>query len=193
MEREIVLTGIGGQSVQLAAQILARAAVREERQVMMLGTYGGTMRGGHTESTLIVGDAPLTAPPIVARAWAALAMHHAFWPPVRKKLRPGGIVLVNAPLFEGEVDREQQRLFEIPATRIATELGQPLAASLVLIGAFARLTGLVGVEALVDAMCESVPAYRRQHLETNEKALRAGFEHTAGPELPAWPEAREAG
>ena len=66
MEFEIIITGIGGQGVQLVAQILARAAVAEDREVMMLGTYGGTMRGGNTESTIIIGDGPLINPPIVS-------------------------------------------------------------------------------------------------------------------------------
>ena len=73
-----MLTGIGGQGVQLAAQVLARAAMVEERQVMLLGTYGGTMRGGNTDSTLVVADAPIEAPPIVSRTWAVIAMHHRF-------------------------------------------------------------------------------------------------------------------
>src|SRR5690606_41928167 len=46
-EREVMWTGIGGQGVQLAATILARAATLEGREVMSLGTYGGTMRGGN--------------------------------------------------------------------------------------------------------------------------------------------------
>ena len=75
MERELILTGVGGQGVQLAAQVLARAAVVEGRFVMLLGTYGGTMRGGNTDSTLVVADEPITAPPIVSRVWAVVAMH----------------------------------------------------------------------------------------------------------------------
>jgi Pyruvate/2-oxoacid:ferredoxin oxidoreductase gamma subunit len=31
MERELLLTGIGGQGVQLAAQVLARAAIADGR------------------------------------------------------------------------------------------------------------------------------------------------------------------
>ena len=63
MEREIFLTGIGGQGVQLAARILALAATREGRYVMSLGTYGGTMRGGNTDSTVVVADEPIASPP----------------------------------------------------------------------------------------------------------------------------------
>ena len=37
-EREVFLTGIGGQGVQLAGKILALAATSEGRNVMSLGT-----------------------------------------------------------------------------------------------------------------------------------------------------------
>jgi Pyruvate/2-oxoacid:ferredoxin oxidoreductase gamma subunit len=192
MEREVLLTGIGGQSVQLAAHILARAAIREDREVLLLGTYGGTMRGGPTDSTLVVADAPIETPPIVSRAWSALVMHHAFFEPVARKLQPRAVVVVNASLFEGELDRQDLRVFDVPATKIASELGNSLAASLVLLAAHAALTGLVGVESLVEAMRESVPAYRRQHLEANEKALRAGFGAVPSGAAPAWVAGRAA-
>jgi len=65
VEREVLLTGIGGQGVQLAATILARAATREGRHVMTLGTYGGCMRGGNTDSSVLVADRPISTPPIV--------------------------------------------------------------------------------------------------------------------------------
>ena len=189
MEREILLTGIGGLGVQLAAQILARAAVREDRHVMLLGTYGGTMRGGPTDSTLVVADAPIAAPPIVSRTWSALVMHHAFWEPVQRKLRSGAVVVLNASLFQGEVDRQQQRVFEVPATQIAAELGSPLGASLVLAGAYTRLTELVKIGSLIEALRDCLPPYRRQHLETNEQALQAGFEAVPAGAAPAWTEA----
>jgi hypothetical protein len=41
LEREILLSGIGGQGIQLAAKSLAVAAMREGRRVLMFGTYGG--------------------------------------------------------------------------------------------------------------------------------------------------------
>lgn len=185
MERELILTGVGGQGVQLAAQVLARAAVLEGRFVMLLGTYGGTMRGGNTDSALVVADEPITAPPIVSRVWSVVAMHHQFWGPAQARMRPGAVVVVNHPVFAAEIDRRAHRVFEVPAVEIATRIGSPLAASMVLVAAHARITGLVGLEALVAGMQESVPPYRRQHVEANEKALRAGFE-AAAPAAPAW-------
>jgi Pyruvate/2-oxoacid:ferredoxin oxidoreductase gamma subunit len=189
MERAILFTGVGGQGVQLAAQVLARAAVHEGRHVTLLGTWGGSMRGGQTDSTLIVADAPVGAPPIVARAWAALAMHHQFWAPTAAKLEPGAVVAVNAPVFATPLERRAMRVFDVAAAEIAAAAGQPLAASLVLVAAFARLTGLVALASLVEGMRESLPPYRRQHLAGNESALRAGFEATPAGVAPAWAEA----
>ena len=186
MEHEVMFTGVGGQSIQLGAQILARAAVVEDRHVTYLGTYGGTMRGGNTDATLIVADGPVSAPPIVSKVAAALAMHHQFFEPVRAKLRPGSIVVVNASLFEGELDREAWQVVDVPATQIATDLGNTLAACLVLTAAYARITGVVGIEALVSGMKASVPSYRQQHIESNEKALRAGFEHATPGASTVW-------
>ncbi len=186
MERELLLTGIGGQGVQLGAQVLARAAMDEGREVMLLGVYGGTMRGGPTDATLVVGDAPIESPPIVARGWSALAMHPAHFEPVRRKLLPDAVVVRNASLFDGETERPGHRVFDVPATRIAGELGAPLTASLVLVAAYASITELVGVDALVGAMRDSVPSYRRQHLEANERALRAGYEAAPRGAAPAF-------
>lgn len=186
MEREVILTGLGGQGIQLAAQILARAATLEDRHVMYLGTYGGTMRGGNTDSTVIVADAPIGAPPLVSHTWSAVAMHHAFWKPLQSKVRPDGVVVINSTLFTVPVARDDVRVVPVPATQIATDQGNALAAAMVLIGAYAGLTGLVSVESLAEAMRQSLPPYRRQHAPANERALRAGTDAVPSNIAPAW-------
>lgn len=185
VEREVLLTGIGGQGVQLATQVIARAAIREGRHVMSLGTYGGSMRGGNTDSTLIVGDGPISSPPIVARSWAGVGAHPRYWDAVRAKLRAGGIAVWNADLFGAAGDAGAARGVPIPATSLATGVGAPQAACLVLVGALAGATALVGLDSLIAAMEEALPPYRREHAAKNAEALRAGF--GAAPRLtPAW-------
>ena len=185
MEREVLITGIGGQGVQLAAQVLARAATLEGREVMYLGLYGGMMRGGNTDSTVVIGDGPIAAPPVVSRTWSAVAMHDEFWAPVAAKLRPGALVLVNDSTFTTPINGDIT-VHRVPATETATDVGNTLAASLVMLGAYSALTGIVSCNALVDGMRESIPSYRTQHIETNERALRAGWEFLPAASFPAW-------
>jgi Pyruvate/2-oxoacid:ferredoxin oxidoreductase gamma subunit len=189
-EREVLLTGIGGQGVQLAAQVLAHAAVLEDRHVLLFGVYGGAMRGMNTDATVVVADGPVRAPPLLSRAWSALAMHDRYWGPVAAKLVDGGVVVVNDATFSAALDEGRYAAYRFRAGELAAAAGNELAASMVLLGAYAGLTGLVGFDALVGGMRESVPAYRRQHLEVNERALRAGFDAAEPLAVPAWPQER---
>lgn len=186
MERELMISGIGGQGVQLCAQVIARAATAEGRHVLLFGLYGGQMRGGSTESTVIIADAPISSPPIVSHSWSAIVMHHQYWEGLRAKLRPGAIVVVNAPLFEGAIDRATHRVFDVDASGTAAALGSILAASMVITGAYAAITGIVALDSLIVAMRDSLPPYRRQHAELNEKALQAGYGLAPVNAAPAW-------
>ena len=181
-----MLTGVGGLGVQLGAQVLARAATLEGRQVMFFGVYGGTMRGGNTDATVVVADEAIQAPPLISRTWSALAMHHQYWSALEPKLRPQAVVLLNSSLFEADLDRDAYRVFDVPASKLATELGNVLAASMVMIGAYASVTDMVGIESLAEAMQQSVPSYRQQHVKTNVEALRAGFDLAPRGAAPAW-------
>ncbi len=100
IEREVMWTGIGGQGVQLAAKVLALAATREGREVMSLGTYGGTMRGGNTDATVVIANDRITSPPMVSRTWGAIVVHPRFFEPIRGRLRASGVLLVDADLLE---------------------------------------------------------------------------------------------
>jgi ferredoxin len=66
-------------------------------------------------------------------------------------------------------------VYGVPGTEIATECGSSLAGAIVLVGAYASLTGLVSLDALIAGLAASLPERRRQHRELNERALRAGF------------------
>lgn len=185
MERELLITGIGGQGVQLAAQVLARAGALEGRDVMYLGLYGGMMRGGNTDSTVVVGDGPIEAPPVVSKAWSSIAMHDQYWAPIEPKLRPDGLVLVNDATFSAQI-HAPVTVIRVPATNVATDLGNPLGGAMVILAAYAATTGIVELASLVDAMRESIPPYRTQHIAANERALRAGWVLLPALTKPAW-------
>jgi Pyruvate/2-oxoacid:ferredoxin oxidoreductase gamma subunit len=61
---------------------------------------------------------------------------------------------------------------------------------MVMAGAFGAITSLVTCDALVEAMRQSIPSYRTQHIATNEVALRAGWDLLPANSFPAWEAAR---
>jgi Pyruvate/2-oxoacid:ferredoxin oxidoreductase gamma subunit len=188
MDREILLTGVGGQGVQLAAKMLALAATEEGREVMQFSMFGGTMRGGSSECTVVVADAPVEAPPVVPRAWAAIAMHASAIGPIERKLRPGGAVLYDRTTLASPPGRSDCRWVPIEAARLAAECGNTAGQTLVALGAFCALTALVEPRSLEEALERLLPEYRRHTLETNLACLRTGARAAAdvAGSAPAW-------
>lgn len=175
-ERVVMATGIGGQGVQLASNVLAHAAMAEGREVLLFGSYGGMMRGGNTDATIVLATHTVDAPPVAPTAWAALVMHHEFLAPLGAKLTAESVTFVNTSVVPATaVGRLPGTVVGIDATDEAQRLGNALAAALVLLGALAGSTGLVGVDALTTAVAALTPSYRTQHVAGNQQALRHGF------------------
>jgi Pyruvate/2-oxoacid:ferredoxin oxidoreductase gamma subunit len=181
-----MVTGMGGQGVQLAAQVIAQGATNEGRNVQLFGVYGGMMRGGNTDASVVVGDGPIQAPPVLSHTWSAIGMHDRFWAQIGPKVRDGGLVMVNDATFEAPIDKDRFRVLRVPASDIAINLGSELGGSLVMVGAFLATTGLISLDAAIEGMHESVPPYRTQHIAANEAALRAGYDAVEHDTVPAW-------
>ena len=194
MEREILLTGIGGQGVQLAANVLAHAALAEGRDVQVFGSYGGMMRGGNTDAELVVADERIQAPPTVGSAWAALLLHPDYAGPVLARVRPGGLVLRNGDLWEQPLERTDVDVVDVAAVSIAIAAGHAMAVAMVMLGALSTCTQVVSLDGLSAAIQECVPPYRQQHLVLNERALGYGAAAVAASSAQrAWPVGVTAG
>ena len=191
MERELLVTGIGGQGVQLMATVLAQAAVSEGRGVQLFGSYGGMMRGGNTDATLVVAEGPVQSPPTVGAAWSAVVMHHEHAAATLSRLRPAGVVLLNssvcAPHGVGlDVTESPVSVVEVAATDIAADLGDALVAAMVMAGAYATYTALVSLDALRRAAAAALPGRRAHHAARNDEAIVAGSRAVPALGAPAW-------
>jgi Pyruvate/2-oxoacid:ferredoxin oxidoreductase gamma subunit len=186
-ERALLLTGIGGQGIQLAARTIAVAGVAEGLDAMVFGEYGGMMRGGNSDATVVLGTERLITPPTVSHAWGAVVLHHEYWRDVEPRLLSGGVVVVDRSVFRGDVGRSDLAVVDVEATAIASEMGAPQAAAMVVLGALAGATGIVGLEALEAATAEVLPPYRRQHAAANAAAVRSGYSRPGGRVADAWP------
>lgn len=184
MEREVIVGGLGGQGIQLLAKTLALAATREGRYAMLCADYGGEMRGGPSKASVVIGDEPLRALPVLPSAWSAILAHHRFSESIVERLRPGGPVVYNSKLVEPAMLRDDLVGYPIDAGSIATEVATIQAIGFVLLGAYNAVTRMVSPDALAVAMEELLPPYRRQHAPANVRALDAGaavFASVIGP------------
>ncbi len=175
-EREVVFSGLGGQGIQLMAKVLAKAAVADGKFVMLFGVYQGMMRGGPSESTVVIGPAPIEAPPIIPACWAVVAMHPQGLDTLAAKLRPNGLLFANQTLVK-TAPRGDIALGGLPATQLAEQAGSLAGASMIALGGFVAATDLVDFDAVVRAMHDALPPHRKQRAAENARFLTLGADY----------------
>lgn len=177
MEFDVVLGGLGGQGIRLASQILAQAAAFEGKQAYQNNIYGGGVRGGAINATVVIADDEVLSP-VRDQPWGAIAMdqRHASW--FVGILRPGGIMVVNSTLAHSVAERPDCSVLMVPVTEIAEhEVGNIMLATMVALGIFVEISGIVRVESVIDAVPEILPPHRKELIAANGKAVRVGVEH----------------
>jgi 2-oxoglutarate ferredoxin oxidoreductase subunit gamma len=102
------------------------------------------------------------------------------------ELKEGGTLLIERDLVRVTDLPKQTRIYSVPATRIAEELGKRMVLNIVMVGFFTAITQLLDQEAVRKAVADSVPASFR---DLNIKAFDRGYEYgkealAAGPETP---------
>ncbi|NLY49422.1 MAG: 2-oxoacid:ferredoxin oxidoreductase subunit gamma, partial [Firmicutes bacterium] len=89
MQQEFIFAGFGGQGVLLMGQLLAYAALYENKKVSWIPSYGPEMRGGTANCTVIVSDREIGSP-VVSRPGCVVAMNLPSLDKFEEKIRPSG-------------------------------------------------------------------------------------------------------
>lgn len=173
-EKQVVITGFGGQGIVLTGNILGKAAtIHDGRHATMTQNYGPEARGGSCSSQVIVSDEEI-AFPYVEHPQVLVCMSQEGYEKNAPSLRPGGMLVWDSDLVKvGELDPSWTTL-HAPATRLAEELGNRMMANIVMLGFLSAVSDVVSVEALRQAMLASVPPKTK---ETNGQAFDRGRAH----------------
>lgn len=184
-----LLAGVGGQGTILASNVLAEVGLTAGYDVKKSEVHGMAQRGGSV-NTHIRWDAERVYSPLIGLGEADILLVFELAEALRyaEYLKPGGVVVVNrhviqpitvtsgAARYPTEEDLRSvysplsERLYLIPGTTTAQELGNARVANVVLLGALS--TFLPVPEAIWLQVIElRVPA---RHLELNRQAFLRG-------------------
>lgn len=171
---EIRIAGFGGQGVILSAVVIGKAAcIYQDGYSTMTQSFGPEARGGACSAQVILSDAPVLYP-YVTRPDILVVMSQEAYTLFSPQINPNGILVIEEDLVRiGELPAGV-RVYSIPATRFAEEIGKKMVLNIVMVGFFGAVSQVVDREALRNAVAASVPeAYR----ELNLKAFDKGFEY----------------
>jgi len=171
---EIRIAGFGGQGVILCAAIIGKAAaIHEDGFATMTQSFGPEARGGACSAQVILSDMPVLYP-YVTNPDVLVVMSQEAYTRFAPEVKPGGVLLVERDLVRLSDLSKPAKIFSVPATRLAEDLGKKMVLNVVMVGFFGAVTGLISPESLRKAVADSVPAAFQ---ELNLRAFDKGFEY----------------
>ena len=173
---QFLFSGFGGQGILFAGKFLAYKGLMDEKQVSWLPSYGPEMRGGTASCGVIISDEPVGSP-IVARPDVLVAMNLPSLDKYESTVVPGGMIFADSTLIERKVQRDDVKVFYVPATKLANDNGTPTLANMVLMGKILKELNDFGEDSLRAALGKVISAKRADMLEVNLHAMEIGADY----------------
>jgi 2-oxoacid:acceptor oxidoreductase gamma subunit (pyruvate/2-ketoisovalerate family)/2-oxoacid:acceptor oxidoreductase delta subunit (pyruvate/2-ketoisovalerate family) len=178
---EIRLHGRGGQGAVTASRIIATAAYEEGKYSQAIPMYGTERRGAPLTAFVRIDDVRVRERELVHNPEISIVLDPliAKQQAVVDSLKPGGLVLLNTAYPPEEVMIGGDfKVATVDATTIALEtLGRPITNTAIL-GAFAKVTGLLKVESLEKAIKKFFPGRLG---DMNIAAVKRSYDEVKGP------------
>jgi len=171
---EIRIAGFGGQGVILSAIVIGKAGcIFQDGYSTMTQSFGPEARGGACSAQVILSDNPVLYP-YVTQPDILVVMSQEAYTLFSPQINPEGILVIEEDLVRiGELP-PGVRVYSIPATRIAEELGKKMVLNIVMVGFFGAVSQALDPDALRKAVAASVPESYR---DLNLRAFDRGFEY----------------
>ncbi len=173
MTQKIRCSGFGGQGIVLMGRLLAHAGMVEDRHTTFFPQYGAAMRGGTANCSVIISDHGI-ASPMVEQPDVILIMNGPSLDKFEASVKPGGWIFYNTSLIDREVARDDVNVFKVAANDIAEETGTLKAANMVMLGAFSKKLGTVGLDTLMTSLDKQLHGKSDKVMKLNREAMKRG-------------------
>jgi len=174
MRNTLRFTGVGGQGVLLAGEIMAACKIENGGYGLKTATYTSQVRGGATVVDITLDDNEIRYPYAnEGEIDFMLSVANISYNQFKSGVRLGQTIVVDPNLVHpSDEDRQKWNIVEIPIITIAKEeVGNVITQSVVALGIANTFTNVLDRQSLIDTMLSKVPP--KVH-EANKKAYDLG-------------------
>ena len=179
-ETRIIIAGFGGQGIVLIGNVIARAAVIENKNVVGMVSYGAEMRGGTANASVVISDDEIFNP-FVSCPDMAIILNQPSLDRFESQIEKDGLILTNTSMMQRETARMDLACIKVDATQIAHEIGNLRVANIVSVGAFVEHTNLLSMGSIEQAIKDLFSSKNPKLIKINLKALHTGAERSSRP------------
>lgn len=173
-QKEITISGVGGQGLILCGTLMAQAAVlHDNKRATLSSEYGVETRGTFAKSDVIISDEEIYFPD-VTKPDIIICLAQVAYERYSKKSGPEALLIYN----EAEVTPDpkySESQWGINITKISKELGNPAVANIVTLGIVAGVLNAVTAEGAKNAIRSFFGSRGEKIVALNCKAFDTGF------------------
>jgi 2-oxoglutarate ferredoxin oxidoreductase subunit gamma len=159
----------------LLGKVIALAALKENKQVTWMPSYGAAIRGGCAFCMVIISDREI-ASPYVDKCDTLFVFNQPSWDKFKSRVRKGGSVFLNSSLISAGEKGLPVKIHKTGFTQAAVSLGDARVANMVALGAFLKEKNILQHKNVLAVLSEIAPKDKVHLLEINRKALDKGRE-----------------
>ena len=173
MQIKTIFSGFGGQGVLMMGYAFAVAAMREDKHVTYMPSYGAEVRGGTANCTVAVSSEEI-ASPIASSPEFIVVMNKPSLAMFQNRLQPGGVLFLNSTMIDDTPSRGDIEVVTVDAGTIAEDIGDMRSTNMVMLGSFVNKTNMVKLSTVIDGLSEIFDG-KKKVVEMNARALELGF------------------
>ena len=167
--------GVGGQGIVLAGRLLGKAAALfDGKDAVCTQSYGPEARGGASRADVVISEQRVDYPFVNDADILAVFFQEAYVL-FRPRLKRGGLMLADDTLVQPGEDEQNLRI--VPATRVASDIGNKMAANVVMLGYLIGASGVVSRESVEESIRTTM---KPRIVDLNLEAFAAGLQLAAG-------------
>jgi 2-oxoglutarate ferredoxin oxidoreductase subunit gamma len=174
MTEKIILAGFGGQGMMLLGKLLAQAAMTEGKYVTYFPSYGTEVRGGTAVYHLIISNEEIFSP-LIEETDTLIVMNQPSYQKYKGMLKHQGLLILNSSMIKSN-DLREAHICKIPATEIASKLGNVLVSNIVMLGAYLAIKKLFSASLILDQLQEMLKGKKTNLFAINKQALESGIQ-----------------
>lgn len=177
MRKQLRFSGVGGQGVLLAGEILAEAKIESGGYGIKAASYTSQVRGGPTKVDILLDEEEILYPYATeGNIDFMLSTAQVGFDSFKSGIKEGGIIVIDSNLVKAsKEDKARYKIIQIPIISIAkNEIGNVVTQSVVALGVSVELSGCMDRELVFAVMQKKVPS---KVLELNKRAFEVGEEY----------------
>lgn len=173
-QKNIIVSGFGGQGVLFLGTILANAAMIENKNTTWIPSYGAEMRGGSANCYVVISDNEI-ASPIFDEANYGIFLSKQAFEKFENLIQKDGLIVANSSMTGEKRNRQDINYLFIPFNDLIFKNNKKLLLNIVALGAFIKKTEILTKSSVIEALKNISAAKKPEFLDLNMQSFEFGY------------------